>query len=170
MMKLAKVFYIFYNINYKQYKINYALNQDHSSLQKFWNFLDAYPKKVHQNQNRRSRLCQRPSPTTAYFLRHLFRKWGGQIREYIGGPHVCYRRLSLEEAAKQAPSIQLSRLIQLSVLYLYLNSMNASGIRMNLLRDFLEKATGVSRKRSVEDGDGVRNGRVMDGVGRHREN
>ena len=85
MMKLAKVFYIFYNINYKQYKINYALNQDHSSLQKFWNFLDAYPKKVHQNQNRRSRLCQRTSPTTAYFLRHLFRKWGGQIREYIGG-------------------------------------------------------------------------------------
>ena len=48
--------------------------------------------------------------------------------------------------------------------------MNALGIRVNLLREFLEKATGVSRKRSVDDGDGVRNGRVMDGVGRHREN
>ena len=42
--------------------------------------------------------------------------------------------------------------------------MNASGIRVNLLRDFLEKATGVSRKQSVDDGDGVQNGRVMDGV------
>ena len=80
-------------------------------------------------------------------------------------PHVCYRRLSPEEVSKQAPSIQLSRLVQLSEFY-----MNALGIRVNLLREFLEKATGVSRKRSVDDGDGVRNGRVMDGVGRHREN